>query len=107
MQGEIAKCRMQNLTVIENELVPVYETSTGEEVVYGSEHHEVFGVRTPYKDWSSRRLSDVDAIENEDFKAAQICAPSGQTKKDHIIKLDTPKEIMRHLAFCKRLMRNA
>ena len=59
---------MQNLTVIENELVPVYETSTGEKVVYGSELHEVLGVRTPYKDWSSRRLSDVDAIENEDFE---------------------------------------
>ena len=66
---------MQNLTVIENELVPVYETSTGEKVVYGSELHEVLGVRTPYKDWSSRRLLDVDAIENEDFEAAQICAP--------------------------------
>ena len=75
---------MQNLTVIENELVPVYETSTGEKVVYGSELHEVLGVRTPYKDWSSRRLLDVDAIENEDFEAAQICAPSGQTKKEKL-----------------------
>ena len=28
---------MHNLRVIENELVPVYETSTGEKVVYGSE----------------------------------------------------------------------
>ena len=84
---------MSELTVIENELVPVYETITGEKVVYGSDLHEVLGVRTPYKDWSSRRLSDVDAIENEDFEAAQICAPSGQTKKDHIIKLDTAKEM--------------
>lgn len=84
---------MQNLTIIENELVPVYETSNGEKVVYGSELHEVLGVRTPYKDWSSRRLLDVDAAENEDFEAAQICAPSGQTKKDHIIKLDTAKEM--------------
>lgn len=84
---------MNDLTVIENELVPVYETSTGEKVVYGSELHEVLGVRTSYKDWSSRRLFDVDAIENEDFEAAQICAPSGQTKKDHIIKLDTAKEM--------------
>ena len=59
---------MNDLTVIENELVPVYETSTGEKVVYGSELHEVLGVRTPYKDWSSRRLLDVDAIENEDLR---------------------------------------
>ena len=84
---------MQELKVIENELVPVYETSTGEKVVYGSELHEVLGVRTPYKDWSTRRLNDIDAVENEDFEAAQICAPSGQTKKDHIIKLDTAKEM--------------
>ena len=45
------------------------------------------------EDWSVRRLLDVDAAENEDFEAAQICAPSGQTKKDHIIKLDTAKEM--------------
>ena len=34
---------MNDLTVIENELVPVYETSTGEKVVYGSELYEVLG----------------------------------------------------------------
>ena len=32
-------------------------------------------------------------MENEDFQAAEISAPSGQTKKDHIIKLDTAKEM--------------
>ena len=84
---------MNELKVIEKELVPVYETSTGEKVVYGSELHEALGERTPYKDWSTRRLNDIDAVENEDFEAAQICAPSGQTKKDHIIKLDTAKEM--------------
>ena len=84
---------MNRLQVIENDLVPVYETSAGEKVVYGSELHNVLGVRTPYKDWSTRRLADVCAEENEDFEAAQICAPSGQTKKDHLIKLDTAKEM--------------
>lgn len=34
---------MNKLKVIENDLVPVYETSTGEKVVYGSELHEVLG----------------------------------------------------------------
>lgn len=84
---------MHNLTVIENELVPVYETSTGEKVVYGTELHEVLGVRTSYKDWSERRLNDIEALENEDYEAAQICAPSGQRMKEHIIKLDTAKEM--------------
>lgn len=84
---------MNELKVIENELVPVYETSTGEKVVYGSELHEVLGVKSRYREWIDRRLLDIDAVENEDFQAAEFSAPSGQTKKDHIIKLDTAKEM--------------
>lgn len=84
---------MKNLTVIENDLVPVYETSTGEKVVYGSELHEVLEVKSNYRDWIRNRLNDCEAVENEDFEAAKILAPSGQNKKDHIIKLDTAKEM--------------
>lgn len=82
-----------DLRVIENELVPVYETSTGEKVVYGSELYEVLGVKSRYREWIDRRLTDVDAVEYEDFEGAEISAPSGQLKKDHIIKLDTAKEM--------------
>ena len=81
------------LTVIENELVPVYETSTGEKVVYGSELHEVLGVKSRYREWIERRFTDIDAVEMEDFEAAEISAPSGQNRKEHIIKLDTAKEM--------------
>lgn len=87
---------MQNLTVIENELVPVYETSTGEKVVYGTELHEVLGVKTPYKDWSERRLSDIDAIENEEYEVLlknERNSKGGRPQKEHIIKLDTAKEM--------------
>ena len=41
---------MNELKVIENELVPVYETSTGEKVVYGSELHEVLGAPIVYRE---------------------------------------------------------
>lgn len=84
---------MQNLKVIENDLVPVYETSSGEKVVYGSELHKTLEVKSRYREWIERRMNDIDAVENEDFEAAEISAPSGQTKKDHIIKLDTAKEM--------------
>lgn len=84
---------MENLKVIENELVPVYVTSTGEKVVYGSELHEVLEVKSRYREWIERRFGDIGAVEKEDFEAAEISAPSGQTKKDHIIKLDTAKEM--------------
>ena len=85
---------MKNLTVIENELVPVYETSTGEKVVYGSELHEVLEVKSNYREWIKRRIADIDAIENEDFTTVEIPTVSGGvSKKDHIIKLDTAKEM--------------
>ena len=84
---------MNTLTVIENELVPVYETSTGEKVVYGSELHEVLQVKSYYRDWIKNRLNDCDAMENEDYEAAKILAPSGQEKKEYIIKLDIAKEM--------------
>ena len=84
---------MNEINVIENELVPVYETGTGEKVVYGSELHDVLRVKAPYREWSQRRLKDCDALENEDFQGVEISTPSGQTRKDHIIKLDTAKEM--------------
>ncbi len=83
----------KDLTVIENELVPVYQTSTGEKVVYGTELHSVLGVKSPYREWSARRLRDCDAAEKEDFEAVETSTPSGQTRKEHIIKLDTAKEM--------------
>ena len=63
---------MQNLTVIENELVPVYKTSTGEKVVYGSELHKVLGAPSVYREWAKRRLTDIDAVENEDYTTVEI-----------------------------------
>ncbi len=72
---------MNKLEIIENELVPVYETSTGEKVVYGSELHEVLGAPSVYREWVKRRLSDIDAVENEEFQGVEISTPSGQTKK--------------------------
>lgn len=60
---------MEKLRVIENELVPVYETSTGEKVVYGTELHEVLGVKSRFNDWLRNRFADCEAEENVDFEA--------------------------------------
>ena len=84
---------MNDLTVIENELVPVYETSTGEKVVYGSELHEILGVKSNYRDWIKNRLNDCEAVENEDFQIFAKNLAKGRPAQDHIIKLDTAKEM--------------
>lgn len=84
---------MQNLTVIENELVPVYETSAGEKVVYGTELHAVLEVRSKFADWIKNRLNDCEAAENEDFEAISKNLENGGRIKEYIIKLDTAKEM--------------
>lgn len=87
---------MDELRLLENELVPVYVTSTGEKVVYGSELHEVLMVKSNYRDWIRNRLSECEAVENEDFQAfaKNLAKPSGgRPSVDHIIKLDIAKEM--------------
>ena len=66
----------KELRVIVNELVPVYETSTGEKVVYGSELHTVLGAPSVYREWVKRRLTDIDAVDKEDFEGVEISTPS-------------------------------
>lgn len=85
---------MNELKMIENDLVPVYETDKGIKVVYGSELHRVLEVSTPYRTWAERRLTDCDAEENKDYSSEQICTVAGGTpKKEHIICLDIAKEM--------------
>lgn len=85
---------MNEIKMIENELVPVYETDKGIKVVYGSELHQVLEVRSNYREWIARRLNDIDAVENVDFEGVEISTVVGGTpRKEHVIKLETAKEM--------------
>lgn len=87
---------MKNLRVIENDLVPVYETSTGEKVVYGTELYECLGSKRQYTDWIKGRITECDAIENEDYQSFSQNSEkpiAGRPKREYIIKLDTAKEM--------------
>ena len=66
---------------------------TGERVVYGTELHRVLQVKSPCREWARRRIKDCYALENEDFEGVEISTPSGQSRLEHIIKLDTAKEM--------------
>lgn len=84
---------MNRLKVIENELVPVYETDTGEKVVYGTELHMVLEVKSKFADWVKNRLNDCEATKNEDYEAFSKFLENGGRIKEYIIKLDTAKEM--------------
>lgn len=81
------------LKIIENELVPVYETDKGEKVVCGTELHSVLEVRSKFADWVKNRFADCEAIENEHFQTFSKILEKGRQSVDYIIKLDTAKEI--------------
>lgn len=84
---------MQELTVIENELVPVYATSTGEKVVYGTELYACLESKQEYSNWVKSRLKECDSYENEDFTIILSKSTGGRPKQEYIIKLDTAKEM--------------
>lgn len=69
---------MNDLRIIAKDLVPVYETSTGEKVVYGSELHAALEVKSRFNDWVKNRLNDCEAIEKEDFEAFTKNLVSGE-----------------------------
>ena len=84
---------MNDLTIIENDLVPVYVTDTGEKVVYGTELHEVLKVKSKFADWIKNRLQDCDAIECEDFETFSKILEKGRPSTEYLIRLDTAKEM--------------
>ncbi len=84
---------MNELKLIENELVPVYVTSTGEKVVYGTELYEVLKVKSKFADWIKNRLNDCDAVENKDFDTFSKILEKGRPTVEYIIKLDIAKEM--------------
>lgn len=87
---------MEELKVFDDGMVPVYETSTGEKVVYGTDLHKVLGSKRQYTDWIKSRFSECDAIEKEDYEGfSQNCEKptGGRPKHEYIIKLDVAKEM--------------
>lgn len=49
---------MVELKVIENEIIPVYETEKGIKVVNGRELHEVLENKQDFSTWVKRRLAE-------------------------------------------------
>lgn len=87
---------MQKLRIIENELVPVYETENGKKVIYGKDLHNILLVKTDFSTWIKRRLNECDATEKTDYVLLpKIEEQVSGTKHsiEYVIKLDIAKEM--------------
>lgn len=83
---------MENLMLIENGLIKVYKTDKGEYVVDGRELWKGLESKQDFSTWVKKRLSDCDAVENEDYSTLHK-KMERQILIEYIIKLDTAKEM--------------
>ena len=84
----------KNLKILENNLVPVYETSAGEKVVDGRELHNVLQSKQDFSTWVKKRLKECDAEENIDYdRFHEKMEANNATMIEYIIKLDIAKEM--------------
>ncbi|WP_301203012.1 antA/AntB antirepressor family protein, partial [Faecalibaculum rodentium] len=83
---------MNELQIFNSDLIPVYTTSTGEQVVIGRELHEKLEIKTPYKDWFPR-MCEYGFEDGKDFSAFLSESSGGRKARQHILKFDMAKHI--------------
>lgn len=84
---------MNQLTVIENQLVPVYEDEQQQRVVNARELHEFLQSKQEFANWIKNRIEKYGFIEGEDFLTTLSKSTGGRPSREYHLKMDTAKEI--------------
>ena len=83
---------MNNLTVFNNDIIPVYTTDAGEKVVIGRELYERLRISSKYADWF-KNMCGYGFSEGTDFSAYSKNLENGGRSIEHILTLDMAKHI--------------
>lgn len=83
---------MNDLKIIADEILPVYESSTGERVVDARELHDYLMVSTRFNDWINRHIENYGFVDNEDFYS-YLSKTKGRPSNEFLLTIDTAKEI--------------
>lgn len=83
---------MNNLTVFNNDIIPVYTTDAGEKVVIGRELHERLQILSKYADWF-KNMRGYGFSEGTNFSAYSKNLENGGRSIEHILTLDMAKHI--------------
>lgn len=86
---------LETIRIFSEDVIPVYDTDTGEKVVLGRELHERLKIKTAYKDWFPRmcEYGFVDGKDYGSFLSNRSDGLAGKPRTDHIIALDMAKHI--------------
>lgn len=85
---------MNNLTVFNNEIIPVYTTDAGEKVVIGRELHERLHIGKDYSTWF-KDMCGYGFTEGKEFSpiSGETSEQGGRPRIEHILTLDMAKHI--------------
>ncbi|ENY8941385.1 antA/AntB antirepressor family protein [Clostridioides difficile] len=86
----------ENLRVVADDLVTVYETDTGEKIVFARELHSNLEVKRQFIDWIEDRIKQYGFKENEDYSVFHKNVKNsngGRPSKEYVLKLDVAKEL--------------
>lgn len=89
---------LETIRIFSEDVIPVYDTDTGEKVVLGRELYERLKIKTPYKDWFPRMV-EYGFVDGTDYftERKNVLREDGrkmpQVQIDHIVKLDMAKHI--------------
>ena len=87
---------LETIRIFSEDVIPVYDTDTGEKVVLGRELHEKLKIKTPYHIWFPRMV-EYGFVDGTDYftENKNVHREDGrkmpQVQIDHIITLDMAK----------------
>lgn len=84
---------MKKLTVIENKLIPIYETDNGRKVVNARAVHDFLKVSRDFSTWITKRIEEYGFEEGIDFSTFLGESCGGRPPKEYMCTLAMGKEL--------------
>lgn len=83
---------LETIRIFSEDVIPVYDTDTGEKVVLGRELHERLKIKSRYNDWFAN-MSAYGFKENVDYSSFTKNLVNGGRSIEHALSLDMAKHI--------------
>lgn len=84
---------MENLRVLEDGLIPIYQNEMGRQLVDARELYAFVESKQDFSEWIKKRLGECEAVEGQDFSIILGKSTGGRPQKDYILLIDIAKEV--------------
>lgn len=87
---------MDDLKLVENEIVPIYENTGGAKLINARELHSILLNKRQFSDWIKQRIKQYEFVENREFFKHHNFVKVGNLKRpqiDYYLTVDMAKEL--------------